>query len=95
MLQPTESGRDGTHRWSDVVSCPFFTLRKLDLDEAYRVAVDGSTFHALFVTAGCVSVAAGGESVSLNAGSSALIPASAKAYTLTPETPACLLITTL
>ena len=94
MLTPTESGQDGGTRWSTVVSCPFFTLRKLDLAAPHKVLVDGTTFHALFVSAGCVNVAAGGESVALNAGSSALIPASAKAYTLTPGTPATLLITT-
>jgi len=94
MLTPAESGRDGGARWSTVVSCPFFTLQKLDVAAPHTMAVDGTTFHALFVSAGRVNVAAGGESVALNAGSSALIPASAEDYTLTPESPATLLITT-
>ncbi|MDD4017626.1 MAG: class I mannose-6-phosphate isomerase [Kiritimatiellae bacterium] len=94
MVTPSESGRDSGARWSAVVSCPFFTLRKLDLAAPHKVAMDGTTFHALFVSAGRVNVATDGGSVALNAGSSALIPASADEYTLTPETPATLLITT-
>jgi mannose-6-phosphate isomerase len=95
MVTPAVCNHDGESRWSAVVSCDFFTLRRLDLAEPCRTDVDGTTFHALFVAAGRATVTAGGESVSLSTGSSALIPASAAGYTLTPDTPATLLITTL
>jgi mannose-6-phosphate isomerase len=95
MVTPAACSRDGENRWSAVVSCDFFTLRRLDLTEPCRTAVDGTSFHALFVAAGQATVIAGGESVSLSTGSSALIPASAAGYTLTPDTSATLLITTL
>ncbi len=95
MRTPVASGCDGSNRWSDLVSCDFFTLRKLDLSAPQRMELDGTTFHALFVTVGKVTVTAGGESVVLSAGSSALIPAAVADYTLTPAMPCTVLITTL
>jgi len=95
MVTPAESRRDGANRWSDVVSCDFFTLRKLDLRAPQTSATDGTSFHALFVAAGRATVTAGGTSVALAAGSSALVPADAQGYTLTPEASATLFITTL
>ncbi len=95
MIAPAASGRDGANRWSEVVSCDFFTMRKLDLLASQHVPVDGTSFHALFVTAGRVAVTAGGESVTLTPGASALVPAGATGYTLTPETAGTALITTL
>jgi mannose-6-phosphate isomerase len=95
MVTPSARASEGANRWLDVVSCAFFTLRKLDLAEALTVDVDGTTFHALFVAAGRVTVTAGGERVTLGAGASALIPAAAANYTLTPDTTTTLLITNL
>lgn len=95
MTTPAPCAAENGNRWADVVSCGFFTLRQLDLAAPCRIAVDGTTFHALFVTAGQATVAAGGESIVLNAGSSALIPADAQAYTLSPGAASTLLVTTL
>jgi mannose-6-phosphate isomerase len=95
MATPAANGGDGANRWSDVVSCGFFTVRKLELEGKQQVAADGTSFHALFVTSGRISVTAGGERVTLGAGASALIPAAAAGYTLEPDATATLLITTL
>jgi mannose-6-phosphate isomerase len=95
MRLPVTCEACGRNRWSDVVACEFFTLRKLDLAETHTVPVDGTSFHALFVEKGRVTVAAGGENVSLLKGASCLIPAAADDFKLTPETPSTLLITTL
>jgi len=95
MVKPVPNSQTGSNRWSEVISCDYFSLRKLDLASPQLVALDGTTFHALFVTDGRVTVAAGGESVILQAGASALIPAAATGYTLTPDTTATLLVTTL
>ncbi len=95
MVEPVPSDTDGTNRWSDVISCDFFTLRKLELAAPQKVAADGTTFHVLFATSGCVTITAGGERVTLNAGTSALIPADACEFTLSPETASTLLVTTL
>ena len=95
MITPATRGRDGATRWEDVVSCGFFTLRRLALAEPQEVPVDGTSFHALFVAEGRVTVSAGGESLTLNAGSSALIPAAADGYTLDPEMSSTVLATTL
>ena len=95
MLDPAPRESDDGNLWSDMVSCDFFTLRKLDLEAPLRVTLDRSSFHALFVTAGRLTVTAGNESHALAAGSSALIPASATGYTLNPEQDSTVLITTL
>lgn len=95
MATPAASVRNGTNTWADVVSCGFFTLRRLDLAEPQWVTVDTTSFHALFVAAGQVTVSAGGESVTLATGSSALIPAAASGYTLTPHAASTVLVTTL
>ena len=95
MLTPIKSASSGRNTWSDVVSCDYFTLRKLDLTETITVPVDGTSFHALFVEKGHATVSAGGESVALSAGASCLIPAAAAGYTLAPESTATLLVTTL
>ena len=95
MVTPAPASCDGAHRWSDVVSCGLFTMRKLDLPEPQQISMDGTTFHALFVTSGRVTVVAGGQSVAMKAGSSALVPAAASGYTLTPDTASTVLVTTL
>ncbi len=95
MVTPVVNACEGANRWSDVVSCGFFTLRKLDLAQPQALALDGTTFHALFVTSGRVTAAAGGARVTLSAGSSALIPAAASGYTLTPDAASTVLVTTL
>lgn len=95
MLTPACRSDFGGSRWSDVVSCPFFTLRKLELSAPLSIPATGESFHALFVERGHASVTAGGETVVLPAGSSCLIPAAATRYTLTPDSVATLLVTTL
>ncbi len=95
MVTPAVSVSDGANGWSDVVSCRFFTLRKLELAGPQQVAMDGTSFHALFVTSGPVTVTVGHDNIPLGTGASALIPAAAIGYTLNPDAAATLLITTL
>lgn len=94
MIDPAAASQAGGG-WSEVVGCDYFHVRRLDLAGPLDVAVDGSSFHALFVTAGAIAVSAGGERVSLRAGQSALVPADAGAYHLEPDAAARLLVTTL
>lgn len=95
MQVPVSRGSCGGNVWSDVVSCDYFHLRKLFLTKTLTVPLDGTSFHALFVEKGAVSVSAGSETAALRAGTSALIPAAANGYTLTPDGSATLLVTTL
>ncbi len=95
LITPVPDSQAGPNRWSEVVACAFFTLRKLELASPQQVPLDGTTFHALFVTDGRVTVTAGGESVVLRSGASALIPAAAAGYALTPDAIATVLVTTL
>ena len=95
MQVPVSRGSCGGNVWSDVVACDFFHLRKLFLAKPLSIPLDGTSFQALFVEKGAASVSAGGETFPLRTGMSALIPAAASDYSLIPEGPATLLITTL
>ncbi|MEI7947607.1 MAG: type I phosphomannose isomerase catalytic subunit [bacterium] len=79
--------------YKSLVSCAFFQVGKLALAESTSIKQDGTTFTALFVETGNVSIEAGGETVQLAKGMSCLIPAAAKEFSLTGN--ASLLITTL
>ena len=79
--------------YKSLVSCAFFQVGKLVLEGSASLVHDGTTFTALFVEDGNVSVEAGGESVQLTKGMSCLIPAAAKKFTLTGN--ASLVVTTL
>ena len=69
---------------ASVVTCRFFCLRRIQLREVRQVPLDGTTFHVLFTESGAARVTANGESVTLKAGTSCLVPAAAGAYTLEP-----------
>ncbi len=95
MLAPLPRPACGGNRWYDVVACPYFTVRKVEVAAPLAVPVTGETFHALFVAQGAAAVNAGGETLVLQTGASCLIPAAASAYQLTPAPSAELLVTTL
>ena len=76
-----------------LVSCTFFQVGKLALAGCTSITHDGTTFTALFVENGNISVEAGGETVQLTKGMSCLIPAAAHKFTLSGN--ASLIITTL
>jgi mannose-6-phosphate isomerase len=79
--------------YKSLVCCAFFQVGKLALEGNTSIAHDGTTFTALFVENGNISVEAGGETVQLVKGMSCLIPAAAQKFSLTGN--ASLLITTL
>jgi mannose-6-phosphate isomerase len=98
-----ENGKENTQRaecvkarmsgYQSLVSCAFFQVGKLTLAGSTSVAHDDTTFTALFVESGNVSIEAGGETVQLVMGMSCLIPAAAPKFTLAGN--ASLIVTTL
>ena len=95
MVNPTPEPSSTPNQWSALGKCDFFTIKLLNAVSAEQIQLDGTTFHALFVTQGEITLTAGGESVILKAGNSSLVPASARSYTITPSTRAKVLVTTL
>ena len=95
LTPPVFEHENNGNRWSAVSRCAFFSTRLLEAAVPERVKTDGSSFHAVFTAEGSVELSAGGHSVPLAKGSSALIPADAGEYTVTPQNPAKLLFTTL
>jgi mannose-6-phosphate isomerase len=75
--------RGPNRRWG-IISCPLFQTQRVELSEPEEVSHDGSSFHALFIAKGKVLVGANGVMASAETGSSCVIPAAARQYTLTP-----------
>ena len=76
-----------------VLECEFFRLDKLVLSGTIQTAMDGSTFHALFIAEGEAIIRWGTEKMTLKKGTSILIPAALNDYLL--EGNATLLQTTI
>ncbi len=87
---------DGGNHWHTLLRCPYFHLQQLQLTTAQPVAMDGTSFHVLFLLAGSAAVTAGGVTVELPLGASCLLPAASGTYHLRPrDSAATLLVTTL
>ena len=81
-LLPSPAGA-GLH---GLVHCPYFTLEMLSSSgEVLDLAVDGSSFHALTVIAGGTLVEGAGWRLQLDRFQTALVPADAGAYRLSPR----------
>ena len=91
MVEP-QSEEQG---WSQVVSCEFFTMKKLELNGTETITPDGTSFISLFAAKGSATVNCGGKSVDLPTGSSVLIPANAEKCVIKSDEKASLLVTTL
>ncbi len=81
--------------WSQVVSCEFFTMKKLELNGTETITPNGTSFISLFAAEGSATVNCGGKSVDLPTGSSVLIPATAEGCVIESDKGASLLVTTL
>lgn len=71
---------DGANSWTEILSCPYFRLRRLDLREPATIAADPSTFLGLF----CLEGSAAADGAAMRAGESLLVPASAPDTRLEP-----------
>jgi mannose-6-phosphate isomerase len=66
----------------EVLRCEYFQLEKLIYSAPVEVALNGETFHALFVSEGEAVVEWNGDSLTAPAGTSVLVPAALQSYTL-------------
>jgi len=83
-LEPRRRTTAGRNSLWDVLKAPYFHVSRWDLSEPQAVANDGRSFHALFVAAGTVDVEGNGLAETIDPGTSCLLPAALKQYTLTP-----------
>jgi mannose-6-phosphate isomerase len=65
----------GRNAWWDVLACPHFCVRRLDLAEPGVLQSDGRSFRILFAARSGVTVEGGGVIQELPLGSSCLLPA--------------------
>ncbi len=83
FIDPVEEG--GANPRSRVLRTDFFRLEKTRLLAPETVALDGLSFHALFVLSGAARVSGTGfEPVDLPLGTSCLVPAALGSYSLDP-----------
>lgn len=68
-----------------MVSSPFFKIHKFALRDPRVLQTDGTTFFAVFVEHGQLTVSAADQSVDLRRGSSCLVPAAARDVQFHPE----------
>lgn len=84
VCSPRLRPSDGPNGYADIIACPFFSSERLTLNTAEPVAHDGGSFQIIFVASGTILVGAGGTVATADRGTSCLIPAVARHYTLTP-----------
>lgn len=100
FLRPVAESDSATgNRRARILRSDFFELRSTLLRVPEPVALDGTTFHALFVRDGAARLSWPGMEapIDLPLGTSCLVPASLGSYTLAPleEAPATILTTTI
>lgn len=96
LITPSPPTEARGNRWSDLVNCPFFTVRHLDLTLPLTLTPQRESFIVLFVAQGHVELtSANTPPFLLPAGTSVLIPACSDFCLVTPKQPSTLLVTTL
>ena len=68
-----------------LLECPYFTIEKLQFSAPLRIALDGTSFHALFVAEGDAMIEWEGGRLFAPVGTSILVPAALPAYTLSGQ----------
>lgn len=65
-----------------IVSCDHFHVEKLEVFDRSDAFMDGTTFHALFVSEGCMEMEWPEGAMQIGAGTSVLVPASLEYYSM-------------
>lgn len=84
VVPPRLLESESENQWWNIIDCPFFRTKRIDLTVPEEISHDGNSFHALFVAKGSALIGANGVMASAIKGTSCLIPAAAKNYTITP-----------
>jgi len=69
---------------TDILSCPFFSIRHWRANEAVVVENDGRSFHAWFCADGMCTIRTVAGEAALQAGTSCLMPAEISTYEIIP-----------
>jgi mannose-6-phosphate isomerase len=78
---PLQFDRDG-NAVAELLRAPFFRFEKMIVSKSLPCAMDGKTFHVLFMDEGAVELTAGSEKIQLESGMTVLIPAALSGYSL-------------
>jgi len=84
---PSEPIIDGPNRSQELLVTPYFRFGRLNVEAPYTVTNDGRSFHMLFVAKGTLTVSSEGDEETISAGTTCLLPAAIREYTLAPDGP--------
>lgn len=73
----TKPAQDGV-----LAACPYFTVKKLNLDGSQTIRITTASFHSLIVTSGSGTLSLGGTTLPFQKGDSLFVPAQHSSYTL-------------
>ena len=74
----------GANLHCEVISCPYFHIKRLELFEPEMTNNDGTTCHILFTVRGKIDIQGNGFAENTGPGTSCLMPAALTSYTLAP-----------
>ena len=79
---PLQFDRDG-NAVVELLSASFFKFEKMIVAKSLPCAMDGKTFHILFMEEGSVELSSGSEKMRIESGMTVLVPAALSKYSLT------------
>jgi mannose-6-phosphate isomerase len=84
LIEPICLSQTETLEHWQILTCDFFKLDKWILNGSHENTLDGSTFNALFIAEGQITLTWGSQNnLTIPTGRSVLIPAGLPSYTLT------------
>lgn len=85
VTAPVLFERQGPNSFYELASCPYFRITLLELTVPETVSSLGASFRALFAASGTVEIRWNGSTLELPRGTSCLLPAALRDYTLAPS----------
>lgn len=91
-LQPALLENSKNNKVWEILTCPYFKVKRMELSTDKNIIHNGESCHIFFVVTGSVSINAGSIPVNISAGTTSLVPACIKQYTLLPASTDCVLL---
>lgn len=92
IIKPEKMSEETGNTIWKLLNCPYFYAERLNLTKPLLVEKDAQTFHALFTVNGRIMIEGNGTTITIDPGTSCLIPAGMKTYTLNPAEKEAVLI---
>jgi mannose-6-phosphate isomerase len=91
-LQPVLQEKSQAHTIWEILTCPYFSVKRIELSDGKEIKHNGESCHIVFVVSGRVNIEGGLIPASISAGTTSLIPAGMKRYIMSPVSSTCVLL---